>query len=512
MKILLVGIYDTNTVSLAPQILAALARQAPAAADHAIETLEFSIFSTPVPEMVAAINARRPDVVGFSCYIWNINLVLQVTPQLDATIVLGGPQVTDIEAEILRDHPDVDIVVTGEGEQPFLDLLEHFAGRKPLAEIAGITTAELHNPPPALPDLDTIPPLFAGIFERHPDLTWVSFETSRGCPMGCGYCTWGFSRKMRYYPLDYVLKELDVILGNPRVREIYLCDSSLLLNKPRARAILDHIIRSGTDKAIRYEFSPEQLDDEIIERMLKLPSNEFNFGIQTINPPALTAIGRPFARERFETSYRKFIAAFPAAQITVDLIYGLPGDDLAGYLASLDYVMSLPGVSRILTNPLIVLPGSRFFRDRDKYGITLSDDGSFLLRENRTFSIDQMRDARRISFYVNLLYLNTTLKDALLRLAQETQTGPAGRMIEFFETLPFELVRGEYPATIPSIKEDFEHRNRVFGAVLHKFPAIIDAFRSYSGHRYDLLLDGCEQAFTPHYYKYLAYAAATAAG
>jgi radical SAM superfamily enzyme YgiQ (UPF0313 family) len=510
MKILLVGIYDTNTVSLAPQILSALAKRSPAAAGHDIQTLEFSIFSNSVADIVAAIRNCGPDVVGFSCYIWNFNLIKQITPQLDCTIVLGGPQVTDIEKDILQAHPEIDIIVTGEGEETFLELLEHFAGRKPLDGIAGITTADLHNPPRMPPELDTIPPLFAGIFESHPDLSWVSFETSRGCPMGCGYCTWGFDRKMRYYPLDYVLAELDVILRNPRIREIYLCDSSLLLNKNRAKTILDHIIRTGSDKIIRYEFSPEQLDDEIIERMVRLPSNEFNFGIQTINPPALTAIGRPFDRNRFEANYRKFIAAFPAAQITVDLIYGLPGDDIRGYLNSMNYVMTLPGVSRILTNPLIVLPGSRFFRERKKYGIVLADDGSFLLRENLTFTRDQMVAARRYSFYVNLLYLNTALKDALLALAAETQTRPAERLIEFFETLPFELVHGEFPATIPSIKEDFEHRNRVFGAVLQKFPAIIDAFRDYSGHRYDALLEGYSQAFTAQYYKYQAYAAATA--
>ena len=84
-------------------------------------------------------------------------------------------------------------------------------------------------------------------------------------------------------------------------------------------------------------------------------------------------------------------------------------------------------------------------------------------------------------------------------------------MIEFFATLPFELVRGEYPCTIPSVKEDFDHRNRVYGEVLQKFPALIDAFRTYSGHHCDPLLEGYPQAFTPHYYKYLSYAAATAA-
>ncbi|PKN12857.1 MAG: hypothetical protein CVU69_05700 [Deltaproteobacteria bacterium HGW-Deltaproteobacteria-4] len=509
MKILLIGIYDANTVSLAPQILAGRAKESPVAADHDIQTCEFSIFSDSVESITACIQDQQPDVVGFSCYIWNYSLIKKITPHLDCTILLGGPQVTGIEKQILQSNPEVDIIVTGEGEQTFLELLEYFSGKKSLQEIPGITTKDLQNPQHKPADLNAIPPLFAGIFEQYPDITWVSFETSRGCPMGCGYCTWGYNREMRYFPLDYVLSELEIILRNPQIREIYLCDSSLLLNKRRAMTILDHIIHSGSDKTIRYEFSPEQLDDEIIERMLQLPASEFNFGIQTINPPALASIGRPFDRKRFEGNFQKFIQAFPAAQITVDLIYGLPDDDIEGYLNSLDYVMTLPSVTRILTNPLIVLPGSRFFRDREKYGIILAEDDSFLLRENSTFTQARMLDARRYSFYVNLLFLNSALKNALLKFAEETQTRPVERMIDFFGTLSFTLVQGDYPYTIPSVKEDFEHRNRVFGTVLNRFPDIIDAFQAYSHHRYDFMLRSYPQFFTGQYHKYIKYAAAT---
>lgn len=506
MRILLVGIYDRNTVSLAPRILSAYVRQFHVAAGHQIETRDYSIFSDSADSIAESINEWRPDVVSFSCYIWNYKIITEVAPQLGCTVIVGGPQVTGIEEEILQQNSAIDIVATGEGEGTFLDLLHHFSGEKPLSEIAGITTRDFQNPSREPVDLSSAPPLFAEALAGRPGITWVSFETSRGCPTGCGYCTWGYSRRMRYYPLEHVLKELDVILNNPQIREIYLCDSSLLLNKKRARAILDHIIASGSRQTIRYEFSPEQLDDEIIARMTQLPSNEFNFGIQTINPPALAEIGRPFHRERFEASFLKFITAFPAAQITVDLIYGLPGDDLAGYVASMNYVMALPGVSRILTNPLIVLPGSRFFRDREKYGIVLADDGSYLLRESASFPASQMEDACRYSFCLNLLYLNTALKDALLRLAEETGTLPADRMIEFFEALPCELIQ-EFPHTIPSVKEEFERRNRAFAAVLPRFSEIVEAFREYSGHRYDEMLEGYAGSFTPRAEKYLEFAA-----
>lgn len=506
MKVLLVGIYDINTVSLAPQLLSAYAERMLPNNDITIQTVEFSIFSDTPESMVAKILSFQADVVCFSCYIWNFNLIKTIIPHLRAKIVLGGPQVTGIERQILQSCPEIDIIVTGEGEETFTDLLRYFSGQKLLSGIPGITTREIQTSPRDSTRLEDIPPLYQAIFQKNPNISWVSFETSRGCPMGCGYCTWGYNRKMRYFPLEYVLSELEIILRNPHINEIYLCDSSLLLNKERAKTILDHIILIGSDKIIRYEFSPDQLDDEIIERMIKLPTNEFNFGIQTTNPAALKEIGRTFDKEKFEKNYFKFIKAFPSAQITIDLIYGLPGDDLKGYIESMNYAMNLPGVTRILTNPLIALPGSRFFKDREKYGFFLADDESYLVMENYSFPKDQMLMARRYSFYLNVLFLNTAFKNALLKLSSEKHLLPSNVMIDFFESLPFDLVKGEYPCTIPSVKKDFEHRNRSFASASKLYPQIIDSFMKFSQNRFIKELEKYENSFTNQYYKFKKFA------
>jgi hypothetical protein len=162
-------------------------------------------------------------------------------------------------------------------------------------------------------------------------------------------------------------------------------------------------------------------------------------------------------------------------------------------------------VSRILTNPLLVLPGSRFFQELALHGMVLEDGDSFVLKENSTFPLSQMRDARRYSFYVNLLYLNTALRDALLRLSTETQTNPADRMKDFFGTIEFDLINDEYPFTIPSIKKDFEYRNHVMGGAMKEFPEIIKSFKQYSQHQYDFMLKSFENCFTSQYHKYLSY-------
>ena len=504
-KILLVGIYDTNTVSLAPQILRAYAQKHSSfAAQFEIVTREFSIFNDTIGQIASVINDERADIVGFSVYIWNVNEVLEVVKILErSVIILGGPQVTGIEADFLRVNPNIDIIVTGEGEDVFASLLEYFAGGKKLKEIPGITTRDIRIPRGPAVELEKIPPIYERIFRDNPNISWISLETSRGCPMGCGFCTWSNERKMRYLPVDRAKQDLDIILAQPTVKAIYLCDSSLLLNKNRAKEILKHIIDADTDKSFRYEFSAEQLDEELIDLLIKLPAHEFNFGIQSINERALRDMGRIFRREVFERNYRLITDKSKGTNnITIDLIYGLPGDNIEGYKASLDYALSLPEVRRILTNPLVVLPGSAFYRDMGKYKLELRDDKSYIAKSNYTFSAIEMELARKYSFFVAVIYFNYCLRDGMKRVSEKLGKRYIDMIIAFMENLPFDIIeRGGYPDMVPSVRRDFDRRNTAFIKVIEKYDDIIDHFRSSFKNIYDIDLSGYHENFSDHFYK-----------
>jgi radical SAM superfamily enzyme YgiQ (UPF0313 family) len=503
MKILLVGIYDTNSVSLAPQILESYVSQFAISSHFDIVTKEFSIFRDSVLSIIDGINKERPDVVGFSAYIWNINIILEIIPHLNATVLIGGPQVTGIEQELLDESPAIDIIITGEAEMVFKELLECFHGDKELETIQGITTRSIKNSPSPDPvDLNTIPLMYENIFKKNAALTWISFETSRGCPMGCRYCTWGQSKKMRYFPLERVLEELDVILQQKKIEWIYLCDSSILLNKKRAKTILQHIADSGAGKAVRFEFKPEQLDDEVIDIMARLPDMEFNLGIQSVNPDALRCMGRTFNRAKTEENFHKIAARFGDSSLTIDLIYGLPGDNYEGYKASMEYAISLGRTKRILTNPLIILPGSEFYREMDKYGIRLRDKKSYMVSETATFSQEDMELARKLSFYVSVITLNYGLRDALWSLAERLNKSHTDTIWDFMESLPLSLTNGDYPDMIPSVKEDFKKRNAVFKRVIECYDDIVLHFRELSDHVYDdRELKNYREAFSEQYFK-----------
>ena len=338
-----VSLYDYNTLSLAPHTLA----QAMGG-----EVMEFSIF-TDTPESVAErINQRDPDTVGFSTYIWNFGMVKKIIPLIKrAKRMVGGPHVKELETQ----YSKAEVIVPGEVRcQPVdykkIDLSKY---------------------------------------------EWVPFETSKGCPLSCGYCTWSSenSKKMRYHEVDdYVLGQLKTILESP-IKWVYLADSSLLFKRDRAKEILRFC--QPFKKPIRFEFAIGQLDDELIQILRDMPESEFNFGLQTINPPALKAIGRTFKQEAFE---REYAALADRHNITIDVIYGLPDDDFEGYKRTIDYVASF-APKRILTNPLILLPGSPYWKDQVKYGIRW-DPETHLVTSTRSFSEEDMRKARNYSFKI----------------------------------------------------------------------------------------------------------------
>ena len=367
MKSLFIGIYDRNTISLAPFLLS----------QHiGGEFLQLSIFDDTVDAIVKMINDRQTDFVCFSAYIWNANLIKKILPRIENSFkVVGGPHALD------NDFLDrgADAVVIGEGEEIIKDIFEH--------KLKGTHQGRLT-------DLTKLPLLYDKV-PNLDDYEWLPVETSRGCPMKCGYCAWSSQeqQKMRFYDLDHILKELDLVLSS-NIKWVYLCDSSLLFNKERGRQILKFC--SKYKKSIRFEFAIGQLDKDIIEVLLEMPESEYNFGVQTTNPPALKAISRAFNKNIFEREYNALAGNH---NVTVDAIYGLPEDSIDAYKRTLDYMAALPNIKRILTNPLILLPGSPYWHQKEKWGFVYDPETFLLIRSNH-WSEKEMQEARDYSFKI----------------------------------------------------------------------------------------------------------------
>lgn len=367
MKSLFIGIYDRNTLSLAPFLLSKCLGG---------DFIQLSIFDDSAEDIAKTINDRKPDFICFSAYIWNANLIKEILPRIDQGFkVVGGPHALDND---FLDH-GADAVVIGEGEEILKEIFEN--------RLKGTHQGRLT-------DLTKLPLLYDKV-PNIDDYEWLPVETSRGCPMKCGYCAWSSQEQqtMRYYDMDHIFKELDIVLSS-KIKWVYLCDSSLLFNKERGRKILKFCAKHK--KPIRFEFAIGQLDKDIIEALLEMPESEYNFGVQTTNPPALKAISRAFNKEIFEREYNALAVNH---NVTVDAIYGLPEDSIDGYKRTLDYMAALPNVRRILTNPLILLPGSPYWHQKEKWGFVYDPKTYLLIRSNH-WSEKDMQEARDYSYKI----------------------------------------------------------------------------------------------------------------
>ncbi len=489
------GLYGGGWVGLAPYVLKSYVGKFGVSKGFDIVLRQFGRKDS-VERIVRKIKSEGPDAVGFSLYVYNVRKTLEVIGQLDCSVIVGGPQVTGVEKDLLERNRNINIVVTGEGEIAFKELLEHFAGLKKIEEISGITTRSFQTAPsPELIDLNSIPPVHQQIVRDHPRAENICIETSRGCPYSCGYCAWAIDKKMRYYDLGRILGDFDTICRQPGIKNVYLADASLFSNKERAKAILGHIIKISPKKKFYFELNLEHVDDELIDLMAQLPNQDFSFGIQAVDPGPNEQAGRNFDPKLFRERFQRVSAKLKQAQLLVDIIYPLPGDTLDGCKRSIEFALSLDKVHLIKFNPLILLPGSEFFRNREKYGFTLRDDVVRTVEACNTFLPEDVKRAIKCANYTGIIQANHKFKSAIRLAAKKKNVGMLDFMEELVETLPFELFEGgEMPEMITAERDDEKYFLGMVPAYLN-YGKLIKHFKKYTRHEYDRSLRGWMMAF-----------------
>ena len=170
--------YDYGNVSLAPRVLKMYAEQFNSSGELGeIKIADLSIFDNPIENAVKRIKEENPDVIGFSAYVWNFKEILEVMKQVKGIKIMGGPMVTGIEKELIEKYPQIDMIITGEGEIPFARLLEYLNGKIKLEQVPAVTTKTIQNPCMEEPiELDTIPSVYEDLFKDYPDMSEVNLE------------------------------------------------------------------------------------------------------------------------------------------------------------------------------------------------------------------------------------------------------------------------------------------------------------------------------------------------
>ncbi|MDL2206618.1 B12-binding domain-containing radical SAM protein [Eubacteriales bacterium OttesenSCG-928-N13] len=345
----------------------------------------------PYHELLERIAEGAPDVVAFSCYIWNSELVLRLCRALrlalpDVKIVLAGPEVAYRDAPIEQ----ADYVLRGEGERSLAPLLQDLAaGRSP----------DLRMPEPMDPS-DWTDPYADGIEGLEKRILYI--ETSRGCPFRCQFCLSSLSRGVRALPAGEATRRL-TFLADRGAQLIKLVDRTFNFDAARANeiwaALIDHAQKTGYAGTYHFEIGAQLIDQEAIDLLARAPKGLFQFeiGVQSSDEVVLSHVSRSAPFARIADAVRK-LAAAGNIHLHLDLIAGMPGDTLQSFESSFDDVFQLPA-EQLQLGFLKLLHGSPLRRDAQMHGLTFDPTAPYevICSKEMTFSeLCHLKDVERV--------------------------------------------------------------------------------------------------------------------
>ncbi|MEK7238997.1 MAG: radical SAM protein [Gemmatimonadota bacterium] len=356
----------------------------------------------------AAVVSAQPDVVGFSCYVWNIGVLAEAIRRIraawpQARIVMGGPEVGPVADAVLEGNPQVDVIVRSEGEVPFCDLVRCWRDGARLADVAGITWRDgdrvvQNADAPIVRDLNRVVSPHLAKFIEHAGRV-ICLETQRGCVFTCSFCFYNkdYSIRNRRFDLDRVKEELRFWLAQD-VREIYLMDPVFNLNAARAKEICRFIAEHNHRRIpFHTEVWAEFIDDEMAELFARANFEFIEVGLQTSDHAVLEIVERRFKRLDFIEG----IGFLKAHQLgfELQLIAGLPGETLDTFRASLDFAASF-APPHLSVFDLMILPGTELSRKAESLEIAYDPEPPYHVRSHPTMpaaDISQVRDMSRMA-------------------------------------------------------------------------------------------------------------------
>ena len=315
-----------------------------------IELAEYTI-NHSLQSILTGIYEKKPDVIGFSCYIWNIRMIEELLEELPkimprVPIWVGGPEVTYRAAEFLEQHPSVQGVMVGEGEATFLEVLRYYLEEPiSLSQIAGIVYRDekgriIQNEPRELTNLDRLPFLYHNLEPFTNRI--IYYETGRGCPYRCSYCLSSIDKTVRLRSFSVVREELQFFLDH-QVTQVKFVDRTFNCNRKHAMDIWQYLIEHDNGVTnFHFEIEADILSEEELALLAKARPGLFQMeiGVQTANPETLHEIRRTARLDRIEHAVAQLKRA-GNIHVHLDLIAGLPFEDYESFGHSFDTVYAM---------------------------------------------------------------------------------------------------------------------------------------------------------------------------
>lgn len=379
-----------------------------------IELDEYTI-NNHLLDIADQIFDKKPDIIGFDCYIWNIELTKQLIPLLhkmlpNAQIICGGPEISYSTAEFMQDYPMVDYVIRGEGEQVLYDLLRALSRNESTADIAGLAQYDAkrqlqENQTVVLENMDDIPFPYTDEDIKNLDNHIIYYESSRGCPFSCKYCLSCATKGVRYRSLDKVLAELTFFVGH-NVKQVKFVDRTFNANKKHFIPILKFLAEQKCRTNFHFEASVDLLDDEALAILRTMPVGrvQLEIGIQSTNTKTLEQISRHNNWAKIVSNINT-ICSFNNIHVHTDLIIGLPNEDMKSLEKSFNEVYALyPDMLQV--GFLKLLKGAAMENLVEPHKYQFMDTAPYEVLSNAYMTIDEIRKLR-IFVDVFELYYNS---------------------------------------------------------------------------------------------------------
>lgn len=383
---------------------------------------------------------EKPDVLCFSCYIWNMDYVEQLIEEFHklcpmVPIWVGGPEVSYEVETFLGKHPQVTGIMIGEGEKTFANLCAHYVEKtSELADIRGIAyrdseTGAMHSTPAQTPlNMSEIPFCYdtAEDFKNR----IIYYESSRGCPFSCSYCLSSVEKQLRFRDIELVKKELAFFIEK-EVPQVKFVDRTFNCKHDHAMEIWRFI--KAKDKGItnfHFEISADLLNDEELELLGSMRPGlvQLEIGVQSTNAATITEIKRTMALDCLKETVKQ-IQASANIHEHLDLIAGLPYEDYETFANSFDEIYALKP-NQLQLGFLKVLKGSYMYQHAKDYEMVYYSTPPYEVLKTKWLSFDDVLKIKQVEEMLEVYY-NSGQFEVTMKLLEKMFTRPFYMFQEF---------------------------------------------------------------------------------
>ncbi len=387
-----------------------------------VEILEYTI-NQNIDFIVSEIYKQKPDLIGFSTYIWNIEETLKICEILKMVlpsikILLGGPEVSFDGKQILEDKPFIDFIIYGEGEVTFKELAEEFINNSESYEnILGLIYRKgeiiyKNRERPLIKNLDTIPSPYLNVGNEFENKI-VYYESSRGCPFGCEFCLSSTIHGVRYFGIERVKKDLEQLIEG-KVNQVKFVDRTFNANKKHIMAIMNFIIdKNPVDINFHFEVTAHLLDEETLEflRNVKEGLFQFEIGVQSTNDETINVVGRTTDFDKLVYVVER-IKSYKNIHQHLDLIAGLPYEGYTTFKKSFNDVYDIRP-EKLQLGFLKLLKGSGLRLNEKEYGYKYLNAPPYEVLENNYITYGEIIKLKSIEDLVEKYYNDGFFKNSL---------------------------------------------------------------------------------------------------